>query len=95
MKNWYVYIITNKNNTVLYIWVTSNLPKRIYEHKNKIFDWFSKEFNLYKLVYYEWHDSMEAAIIREKQLKKWKREWKDKLINEKNIYRNDLSEELQ
>ncbi|MDD2515895.1 MAG: GIY-YIG nuclease family protein [Candidatus Gracilibacteria bacterium] len=95
MKNGYVYIITNKNNTVLYIGVTSNLPKRIYEHKNKIFDGFSKEFNLYKLVYYEGHDSMEAAIIREKQLKKWKREWKDKLINEKNIYRNDLSEELQ
>ncbi|MDD2565415.1 MAG: GIY-YIG nuclease family protein [Candidatus Gracilibacteria bacterium] len=94
MNNYFVYIICNSNNTVLYIGVTSDLVKRIWEHKNKIVDGFSKNFNLNKLVYYELHNDINEAIKREKQLKKWKREYKDNLINEKNIYRRDLYEDL-
>ena len=94
MNNYFVYMISNSNNSVLYIWVTNDLLKRIWEHKNKVVDWFSKEFNLTKLVYYELHNDISEAIKREKQLKKWKREWKDNLINETNINRNDLFEDL-
>jgi len=94
MNDYFVYIISNPNNSVLYIWVTSDLTKRIWEHKNKVTDWFSKKFNLTKLVYYELHNDINEAIKREKQLKKWKREYKDNLINEKNINRNDLYKEI-
>lgn len=59
-----------------------------------MFNWFSKDFNLNKLVYFEYHEDINEAIKREKQLKKWKREWKDNLINERNINRNDLYNEL-
>ena len=94
MNNYFVYIISNSNNTVLYIWVTSDLVKRIWQHKNKEMPWFSKEYNLNKLVYYEMHNDISEAILREKQLKRWKREWKDNLIDKINVNRNDLYEGL-
>lgn len=83
-KTYYVYIITNKLNSVLYIGITSNLVKRIWEHKNKVVDGFSNKYNLNKLVYYEICNDIEQAIKREKQLKNWHRAWKDNLIKEKN-----------
>lgn len=75
-KHYYVYIITNKNNTTFYVGVTNNLIKRIYEHKNKFIEGFSSKYNLNKLVYYEQLDNSYEAIKREKQLKNWHRQWK-------------------
>lgn len=81
MQNqYYVYILTNKVNTVFYIGVTNNLNRRIYEHKNKLIEGFTKKYNVNKLVYYEISDSVESAILREKQLKRWNRQWKINLI---------------
>ena len=76
----YIYILTNKSNNVLYIGVTSDLKKRIWEHKNKVVDGFTKKYNLDKLVYFETGENIESAIEREKQLKNWHREWKFNLI---------------
>lgn len=89
-KNSYVYIFTNEYNKVFYIGVTSNLIKRIWEHKNKVIDGFTKQYNLKKLVYYEIADNIEIAIIREKQLKRWHRNWKISLIKEFNPTFEDL-----
>jgi len=86
----FVYIITNKKEGTLYIGVTSNLVKRVYEHKQKFIDGFSKKYNLTNLVYYEQFDSIENAIKREKQLKNWKREWKLNIINQFNPIWKDL-----
>jgi putative endonuclease len=95
-KKYYVYIITNSNHSVLYIGVTSNLEKRIYEHKNKLSKKsFSSRYNLNKLVYYEEHDNPISAISREKQLKHFNREWKERLIGRTNKYWIDLSEEWE
>lgn len=88
-----VYILTNKNHTVLYIGVTSNLPGRIYQHQNEVTEGFSFRYKLHKLVYYETCESISSAIAREKQLKKWNRAWKERLIAEKNPSWRDLSEE--
>ena len=84
MKEPAVYIITNRNNTTLYIGVTSNLPQRIYQHQEKQVDGFSKKYNLYKLVYFEQFNTMEDAICREKRLKNWRRAWKEDLISKHN-----------
>ncbi len=94
MKQGYIYILTNKNNTVLYTGVTSNLAKRIYEHKNHLVDGFSKRYNLEKLVYYEVVNDVSVAIQREKQVKAGSRKKKVELINSINSDWNDLSEEL-
>ena len=90
--NSYVYIMTNKTNSTLYIGVTSDLVKRIYEHKNALVDGFTKKYNLKKLVFYEVHSDIMEAIKREKQLKAWKREWKVDLIENENRDWNDLYE---
>ncbi len=90
MKNMYVYIITNKNNTTLYIGVTNNLARRIYEHKQQLINGFSSKYNLYKLVYYETFDNETFAIEREKYLKKCYRKHKLKLITDFNPQWNDL-----
>jgi putative endonuclease len=90
MHSSYVYIITNKKDGVLYIGVTSDLVKRIYEHKNGIFDGFSKKYNLDTLVYFEVYEGVHEAITREKQVKEWNRDWKVKLIEENNPDWNDL-----
>lgn len=94
MKQSYVYIITNKYNNVLYIGVTTDLVKRIYEHKNKVVDGFSKKYNLDKLVYYEIIDDISSAIEREKFLKGKTRKYKLDLINKFNINWNDLYQDI-
>lgn len=86
-----VYIMTNYSETSLYIRVTSNLPKRVWEHKNKVVKEFTEKYNVDKLVYYELTDSIESAINREKQLKRWHRQWKINLIKEINPEFRDLS----
>lgn len=90
MKKGYIYILTNKNNSVLYIGVTSNLIKRIYEHKQKFVDGFSKKYSLDKLIYYEVLEDINEAIAREKKLKNWQRDWKFDLIKESNPLFEDL-----
>jgi putative endonuclease len=94
MKQFYIYILTNKKYGVLYIGVTNNLERRIYEHKNKLVDGFTKKYNLDKLVHFEETESVRAAIEREKQLKKWNRRWKLNLINRDNPEWEDLAEKL-
>ena len=95
MKPGFIYIITNKNNTVLYISVTSNLPQRIEEHKQKRYEnSFSARYNLNKLVYYEQFQMIGDAIGREKQLKAGNRATKEKLINSINPTWNDLYDEI-
>ena len=85
-----VYIIANKKNGTLYAGVTTQLKQRMWQHKNKVVDGFSTRYRLNLLVYYELHDSIENAILREKQLKKWNRKWKLKLIHEFNPLWRDL-----
>ncbi len=95
-KHGYVYIITNSNHTVLYIGVTSNIEKRLYEHKKGIVKTsFSSRYNLNKLVHLERYSSIEDAITREKVLKNWKRKWKEWLISKNNRYWLDLAEHLK
>jgi putative endonuclease len=94
MRQYYVYILTNKTNKVLYIGITNDLERRIFEHKNKLVDGFTKKYNLMKLIYYEATDDVEAAIKREKQLKNWHRDWKINLINQFNPEWRDMSEAL-
>ena len=90
----HIYILANKYNNVLYLGVTRDLRRRIAEHKLHINAGFSAKYNTEKLVYYEWYDRLDVAIQREKQLKRWRREWKDKLINEFNPEWKDLSEDI-
>jgi putative endonuclease len=94
-KQYYVYILTNKSNKVLYIGVTNDLQRRMYEHKNKLIDGFTKKYNLTKLVYFEATTNINSAIGREKQFKNWHREWKINLIKEFNPEWKDLSEMLK
>lgn len=89
-KSYFVYIATNKNNTVLYIGVTNNLTRRIYEHKEKIVSSFTSKYNMTKLVYYEVYDDPIIAISREKQIKAGSRDKKLKLIKSLNPNFNDL-----
>ena len=89
-KQYYVYMITNYTNTTLYTGVTNSLQKRIYEHKNKIMKGFSSKYNLNKLVYYEVFESVENAILREKQIKAGSRKKKEELVNKFNKDWNDL-----
>jgi len=91
----FAYITTTKKNTVLYTGSTSNLRRRIYQHKNKEYpNSFTARYNVDKLVYYEYYDYIEEAIEREKQIKSWKRAKKIKLINDFNPQWKDLFEEL-
>ena len=94
MRDYYVYILTNKTNKLLYIGVTNNLQRRLYEHKNKLVDGFTKDYQIDKLIYYEVCHSAEDAIRREKQLKGWKREKKIALIEQMNRCWKDLGEGL-
>ena len=88
---YFVYILTNKTNKVLYTGVTNNLERRLYEHKNHLVDGFSSKYNTNKLVYYEVSESIESAIAREKQIKAYRRDKKIALINESNSEWKDLS----
>lgn len=86
----YVYIISNKTNNVIYIGVTNNLSRRLYEHKEGLINGFSKKYKINKLLYYEEYSSFKEAIQREKQLKNWHREWKFNLIKSLNPQLDDL-----
>ncbi len=85
-----VYILASKRNGTLYIGVTSDLVKRIWEHRNNLVDGFTKRYNVHRLVWYELHESMESAIVREKRVKDWKRKWKLELIESRNPKWQDL-----
>ena len=93
-KYYYIYIITNSRNTVLYTGVTNNLNKRTYHHKNKISTSFSSKYNLNKLVYYETFENIKLAITREKQIKAGSRKKKIELINKINPEWKDIYETL-
>lgn len=93
-KKFCVYILTNKMYGTLYVGMTSNLPKRIWEHKNKVVEGFSEKYDLDKLVYYEVHENAESAIKREKRLKKWNRKWKIEIIQKQNPDWQDLFEAI-
>lgn len=94
-KGGYVYIVTNKNKTTLYIGVTSNIVGRIYEHKDHKYKYsFSDKYNAEYLIYYEVFDSIEAAGVREKEIKKWNRSKKEALINSINAEWWDLYEDV-
>jgi putative endonuclease len=92
MKQFYVYIITNKSKT-LYVGVTNNLQRRAYEHKNKMIKGFTSKYNITKVVYFEVFNDIESAIKREKQIKGWLRKKKIDLIESMNPEWKDLSEE--
>ena len=93
-KQAFIYILTNKHNTVFYVGVTTNIIKRIWEHKNNIVKGFTKKYNTHKLVYYEIFDSIEQAITREKYIKGKKREYKIRLIEKNNLNYKDLYKSL-
>jgi putative endonuclease len=94
LKEFYVYILCSKRNGTLYIGVTSNLIKRVYEHKNDLVEGFTQRYKVHRLVWYETHESWESAIKREKQLKRWKRAWKLIMIEKSNPSWDDLYEAI-
>jgi putative endonuclease len=89
-----VYLLANERNGTLYVGVTSNLVKRIWEHKEKLADGFTKKYTINQLVWYEVHETMESAISREKAIKEWKRLWKLRLIKEANPEWTDLYDQI-
>jgi len=90
VKSYYVYILTNWNNKVMYVGITNNLIRRVHEHKNKLVKGFTEKYNVNKLVYFEETRDVIAAITREKEIKKWRREKKDQLVNRMNPTWKDL-----
>ncbi len=92
--SYYTYILFNQRNGTLYIGVTADLVKRVYEHKHHIFKDFTEKYNIDKLAYYEIHQDINEAIRREKQLKAWKRSWKLELIEQNNPDWKDLYHEI-
>ncbi len=92
MERYYVYILSNFTNTTLYIGVTNDLKRRVYEHKNKLIEGFSEKYNVDRLVYFEETTDIKSAIQREKNLKKWNRKWKNELMEKENPEYKDLSE---
>lgn len=94
MKKFWVYILASKKNGTLYIGVTSELIKRVYQHKNDLVGGFSNKYQTHLLVYFEEHQTAEAAIKREKRLKKWERRWKLRLIEKSNPEWRDLYNEI-
>ena len=95
MKQPAVYILASQRNGTLYIGVTSDLVQRAWHHKNDVFEGFTKQYGVHMLVWYELHEDMESAIIREKRLKKWNREWKLRLIEEMNPEWKDLYDSIR
>ena len=93
-RNYYIYILASKKNGTLYIGITNDLTRRVYEHKTDAVEGFTKRYAVHTLVYYEQTSDPVAAITREKQLKKWRRIWKVALIEEKNPGWRDLYQEL-
>ncbi len=93
-KDFYVNIMASKKNGTLYVGVTSNLVKRVYQHKHNLAEGFTQKYGTHTLVYYEQHFSAESAIKREKRLKEWHRKWKIELIEKTNPEWNDLYPEI-
>ncbi|MBO5385139.1 GIY-YIG nuclease family protein [bacterium] len=93
-NQYYIYIMTNKYNTTIYVGVTNNLIRRVYEHKNKLIEGFTSKYNLNKLIYFENTENVETAILREKQIKNYSRAKKEQLIEKMNPERIDLYESL-
>ena len=94
MQQYYVYILASKRNGTLYIGITNDLKRRVFEHKEKLIEGFTKTYNINKLVYFEQTSDVRSAIQREKRLKEWHRAWKLKLIEQENKEWKDLYEEL-
>ncbi len=94
MKHPCVYILASRKNGTLYTGVTSDLLKRIWEHKNNLIDGFTKKYGIHELVYFEQHEDMYSAITREKQIKKWNRSWKIRIIEKHNPDWKDLYNDL-
>jgi putative endonuclease len=94
IRQYYVYILANRKHGALYIGITSDILRRVHEHKLKLVPGFSAKYGIDKLVYFEMFDDPASAIAREKQLKKWRRDWKLQLIESKNPGWGDLSQTL-
>ena len=93
-KTYYVYILASKRNGTLYIGVTNDLERRLYEHKNNLVEGFTNKYNVHHLVYYEDVNDIQSALLREKQLKRWTRKWKIELIEKVNPEWLDLAEDF-
>ena len=93
-RQYFVYLLASKPYGTLYVGVTSNLIQRIYQHEKNLVESFTKKYNIHQLVYYEIHIDINEAILREKQIKKWNRQWKINLIEENNPQWINLSTEL-
>jgi len=93
-KTYYVYILASKRNGTLYIGVTNNLERRLYEHRNNLIEGFTNKYNVHNLVYYEDVNDIQAALQREKQLKRWTRKWKLELIEKVNPAWRDLANDF-
>ncbi len=94
MYNYYVYILASKPNGTLYIGVTNNLIRRTLQHKNNLAEGFTRRYSVHTLVYYEQYNDVESALLREKQMKKWNRQWKINKIREQNPDWKDLFEDM-
>ena len=94
MSGYYVYILASERNGILYIGMTSGLPKRTWEHKNEVIDGFTKKYDIKILVYYEVYDDVNEAIKREKRLKRWDRKWKLELIEKNNPQWKDMYDQI-
>ena len=93
-KTYYVYILASKRNGTLYIGVTNDLERRLYEHRNNLIEGFTNKYNVHHLVYYEDVNDIQSALQREKQLKRWTRKWKIELIEKVNPEWRDLAEDF-
>ncbi len=94
MKTPCVYILASRRHGVLYIGVTSDLVQRVWQHKNDLVEGFTRRYRVHRLVWYEVHESMESAILRERRIKKWNRDWKIELIEKGNPEWSDLYGEI-
>ena len=94
LQSYYVYILASKRNGTLYVGITNDLIKRVWQHKNDLVEGFTKKYQCHKLVYFEDTNDVESAIKREKLLKKWKRQWKLQLIEKQNPDGKDLYKDM-
>ncbi|MDR2035563.1 MAG: GIY-YIG nuclease family protein [Coriobacteriales bacterium] len=93
-REYYVYIMASRKSGTLYVGMTNNLPRRVYEHKNNLVDGFTKKYGVHRLVWYERTVDVNSALLKEKQIKKWNRNWKIRMIEEKNAEWEDLSKDF-
>ena len=93
-RSYYVYLLASRRHGTLYLGVTSELPKRVWQHRQGLVEGFTKRYGVKMLVWYEQTDTIESAIVREKQIKKWNRAWKIELVESSNPEWNDLYEDV-